>query len=207
MNKEKIKGYIIIVISIFFIFFTVGCTSDTEYNPPSEVENTSDIEEETTSNTEEKTTENPTENPTESPTVHIFNIGDTATDDELKITVNDVRFTTKIDEVDNEYLVAEASSGNQFVIIDITIENILPDKTQSSGTSYGTEVIDIDGYTYDQDFDGQCALDKAFDDGDILPGMKKRGELVYEVPISTDDLKFVYKFEMFGDTTALFDIK
>ena len=199
MNKKHIKSYIIIVTSIIFIFFTVGCTSDTEYKPPSEVETTSDTQEKTTSNTEEK--------PTESPTIHIFNIGDTATDDELKITVNNVRFTTKIDEVDNEYLVAEASSGNQFVIIDITIENILPDKTQSSSTSFGTEVIDFDGYTYDQDFDGQCALDKAFDDGDILPGMKKRGELVYEVPISTDDLKFAYKFEMFGGTTALFDIK
>jgi hypothetical protein len=138
---------------------------------------------------------------------HIFNIGDTATDDELKITVNNVRFTTKIDEVDNEYLVAEASSGKQYVIVDITVENILSNKTQSISTSLETEVIDSEGYTYDSNFNGEMALDKAFKDGDILPGMKKRGELVYEVPMSAEDLTFAYKFDLFGGTTALFDIK
>ena len=194
MNNKKFKGYIIIVTSIFFIFFTVGCTSDTEYNPPSEVETTSDIGEED-------------ETPTESQKVQIFNIGDTATDDELKITVNNVRFTTKIDEVDNEYLVAEASSGKQYVIVDITVENILSNKTQSISTSLETEVIDSEGYTYDSNFNGEMALDKAFKDGDILPGMKKRGELVYEVPMSAEDLTFAYKFDLFGGTTALFDIK
>ncbi len=51
------------------------------------------------------------------------------------------------------------------------------------------------------------ALDKAFKDGEILPGMKKRGELVYEVPMSAEDLTFAYKFDLFGGTTALFDIK
>ena len=78
MNKKHIKSYIIIVTSIIFIFFTVGCTSDTEYKPPSEVETTSDTQEKTTANTEEK--------PTEKPSVHIFNVGDTAIDDELKYT-------------------------------------------------------------------------------------------------------------------------
>lgn len=203
MNKKHIKSYIIIVTSIIFVFFTLGCTSDTEYKPPSEVETTLDTQEKITSNNEEK----PTEKQTEKPSVHTFNIGDTATDDELKITVNNVRFTTKIDEVDNQYLVAEASSGYQYAIIDITIENMLADKIQSIVPSYETEVIDFDGYTYDQDFDGQCALNKALSSGDILPGMKKRGELVYKVPIATEDLKFVYKFDLFGGTSAVFDIK
>ncbi len=203
MNKKHIKSYIIIVTSIIFISFTLGCTSDTEYKPPSEVETISDTQEKTTSNNEEK----PTEKQTEETTVHTFNIGDTATDGELKITVNDVRFTTEIDEKDNEYSVAVASSGNQFVIIDITVENILSDMTQTINPSFETEVIDFDGYTYDQDFDGECALNKALSSGDILPGMKKRGELVYKVPIATEDLKFVYKFDLFGGTSALFDIK
>ena len=87
------------------------------------------------------------------------------------------------------------------------VENILSDMTQTINPSFETEVIDFDGYTYDQDFDGECALNKALSSGDILPGMKKRGELVYKVPIATEDLKFVYKFDLFGGTSALFDIK
>ena len=68
-----------------------------------------------------------------------------------------------------------------------------------------TEIIDIDGYTYDLDMMGLMYLDKSFKDGNILPGMKKRGELVYEVPSTVKDLKFAYKFDLIG-TTALFNI-
>ena len=196
-NKKFING-IAIVTLIIIIFFSIGCTSDTEYNPPSKIETTSTVEEEQ---------ETPTETPTEAPKIQIFNIGDTTTDDELKITVNNVRFTTKIDELNNEFLVAKAQSGKQYVIIDITIENILPDQTQAISTFGLTSVIDQDGYEYTLDFEGLVALDKSFKDGEVLPGMKKRGEVVYLVPNDATDLKFRYKFDLFTGTTVIFDIK
>jgi hypothetical protein len=196
-NKKFING-IAIVTLIIIIFFSIGCTSDTEYNPPSKVETTSTVEEEQ---------ETPTETPTEAPKIQIFNVGDTTTDDELKITVNNVRFTTKIDELNNEFLVAKAQSGKQYVIIDITIENILPDQTQAISTFGLTSVIDQDGYEYTLDFEGLVALDKSFKDGEVLPGMKKRGEVVYLVPNDVTDLKFRYKFDLFTGTTVIFDIK
>ena len=196
-NKKFING-IAIVTLIIIIFFSIGCTSDTEYNPPSKVETTSTVEEEQ---------ETPTETPTETPKIQIFNVGDTTTDDELKITVNNVRFTTKIDEQNNEFLVAKAQSGKQYVIIDITIENILPDQTQAISTFGLTSVIDQDGYEYTLDFEGLVALDKSFKDGEVLPGMKKRGEVVYLVPNDVTDLKFRYKFDLFTGTTVIFDIK
>lgn len=196
-NKKFING-IAIVTLIVIIFFSIGCTSDTEYNPPSKVETTSTVEEEQ---------ETPTETPTETPKIQIFNVGDTTTDDELKITVNNVRFTTKIDEQNNEFLVAKAQSGKQYVIIDITIENILPDQTQAISTFGLTSVIDQDGYEYTLDFEGLVALDKSFKDGEVLPGMKKRGEVVYLVPNDVTDLKFRYKFDLFTGTTVIFDIK
>ena len=192
--KKKFINGIAIVTLIMIIFFSIGCTSDTEYNPPSKVETTSTVEEEQ-------------ETPTEAPKIQIFNVGDTTTDDELKITVNNVRFTTKIDELNNEFLVAKAQSGKQYVIIDITIENILPDQTQAISTFGLTSVIDQDGYEYTLDFEGLVALDKSFKDGEVLPGMKKRGEVVYLVPNDVTDLKFRYKFDLFTGTTVIFDIK
>ena len=50
-------------------------------------------------------------------------------------------------------------------------------------------------------------MDKSFQDGEILPGMKKRGEIPFLVPSDATDLKFIYKFDMFGGTSAVFDIK
>lgn len=194
---KKFIDCVTIVTIISVMFFSIGCTSDTEYNPPSKVETTSSVEEH----------ETPTETPTKTPKIQIFSVGETATDNELKITVNNVRFTTQIDEQNNQFLVAEAQPGKQYVIIDITTENILPDQTQTVSTLGLTSVIDQDGYEYTLDFEGLVALDKSFKDGEILPGMKKRGEVVYLVPNDVTDLKFRYKFDLFTGTTAIFDIK
>ena len=42
--------------------------------------------------------------------------------------------------------------------------------------TFASPVIDQDGYNYEVDFEGVMVLDKSFQDGEILPGMKKRGE-------------------------------
>jgi len=83
----------------------------------------------------------------------------------------------------------------------------LPDQTQAISTFGLTSVIDQDGYEYTLDFEGLVALDKSFKDGEVLPGMKKRGEVVYLVPNDVTDLKFRYKFDLFTGTTVIFDIK
>jgi len=50
-NKKFINA-IAIVTLIIIIFFSIGCTSDTEYNPPLKVETTSTVEEEQETPTE-----------------------------------------------------------------------------------------------------------------------------------------------------------
>lgn len=195
MKKEKIMNYGLLTLLFFSVIFVSGCTSDTTYDQPSKV----------TSPTISTTQEETTQVEQEKPKVQTFDIGETATDNELKITLNNVRYTTLIDEQNNEFMIAEASPGKQYLIVDITVENILSDKTQTISTLMNTEIIDIDGYTYDLDMMGLMYLDKSFKDGNILPGMKKRGELVYEVPSTVKDLKFAYKFDLIG-TTALFNI-
>ena len=200
MEKQKIWFGFVVILLVAVVLIS-GCTSDTEYTPPSKVESTP--------SSEETPSETPTTTPSESepPKTQTFNVGDTATDNELKVTVNNVKFVSKIDEKDNEFLVAEALSGKQYVVVDITIENVLSDKTQSVSTMMETTILDQDGYNYDLDFEGLIALDKSFKDGEILPGMKKRGELAYLVPSDATDLKFIYKFDLFTGTTAVFDIK
>ena len=200
MEKQKIWFGFVAILLVAVVLIS-GCTSDTEYTPPSKTESTP--------SSGETPSETPTTTPSEPepPKTQIFNVGDTATDDELKVTVNNVKFVSKIDEKDNEFLVAEAPSGKQYAVVDITIENVLSDKTQSVSTMMETTILDQDGYNYDLDFEGLTALDKSFKDGEILPGMKKRGELAYLVPSDATDLKFIYKFDLFTGTTAVFDIK
>ena len=42
---------------------------------------------------------------------------------------------------------------------------------------------------------------------EILPGMKRRGEIAFLVPNDATDLKFMYKFDIISGTTVVFDIK
>ena len=193
MNKQN--RYFRILFLLVIISVINGCTSDTEYISPSKVESI------------HVTGEAPSETQiqAESQKSQTFKIGDTATDKELKVTLNNVKFVSKIDEVNNEFLVSEAPPGKQYAIIDITIENILPDKTQIISTLTETSITDQDGYSYIIDA-GTLSLEKSFKDGEILPGMKKRGELAYLVPINAKDLKFIYKFDLFVGTTAVFGI-
>jgi len=195
----------LVALLLIAVIAISGCTSDTEYTPPSKVESTPS-EAKTPSEPQEVVPSEPEAEP-EPPKTQTFNTGDTATDNELKVTVNSVKFVSKIDQKDNEFLIAEAPSGKQYAIVDLTIENILSDKTQSVSTMMETTILDQDGYNYDLDFEGLIALDKSFKDGEILPNMKKRGELAYLVPSDATDLKFIYKFDLFTGTTAVFDIK
>ncbi len=178
----------------------IGCT-DTKYKAPDKVESKANIV------AEPQPAPAPQQTKPAPSIVKTFKVGETATDNELKITLNNVRFVSKIDEQNNEYVSAEAPNGTQFAIVDITIENILPDKTQSISTILLTTINDQDGYNYDVDLMPTIALAKQFKDGEILPAMKKRGELAYSVPTSATDLKFIYKFDLVTGTSAVFDIK
>ena len=188
----------LIICLLLLIIFINGCSSDTPYTPPSKVELNSVHDTVIVSEPAKKQ---------ETPKTQIFKVGDTATDNQLKITLNNIKFVSKIDETNNEFSVAEPPSGKQYVVVDLTIENILPDKTQAISTFAESEISDQDGYSYNIDFRGLTALDKSFKDGEILPGMKRRGETAYLVPTSATDLKFIYKFDLFTGTTAVFNIK
>ena len=191
----------LILLSLLSIVLIYGCESDMTYVPPKKVESIPS-EVKTSSETPAIAPSEP-----EPPKIQTFRIGDTATDNQLKVTVNDVRFTSTINEKGNEFLVAIAPSRKEYAIVDITVENVLLDKTQSVSTLLGMTMVDQDGYNYDLDFEGFTSLDKGFKDGEILPNMKKRGQIAFLVPKDATDLKFIYKFDVFVGTTAVFDVK
>jgi|GEM_PF-6023826 len=93
-NKKFYFAFIAIVL--LPVVFISGCTSDTEYMPPSKVESTQSGGE--TSSESPTTAPSEPETELELPKTQTFNVGDTATDNELKVTVNNVKFVSKIDE-------------------------------------------------------------------------------------------------------------
>lgn len=180
-----------LIITIILVIFIISGCGSRSYEGASKVDTpiTSDT------NNEQVTS-----------TVTIFNIGDTATDGTTDITLNNVRFIDIIDEKDNQFSVAKAPTGKTYAILDITLENSSPDKTTSISHLMSSQVVDNDGYTYDEDFEGAVALEKGYKDGDLLPGMKQRGEIAFLVPKTVSKLKYTYLFEIAG-ATAVFKIK
>ncbi len=196
-----------IILSIILILTLIvsGCSSDTNYVAPTKAEPPAkSVETKTEAPISPASVPETKPEPTK---IQTFNVGETATDNQLKVTINKVRFTSTINEKNNEFLVATAPVGKQYAIVDITVENILSDKTQAVSTLTETTIIDQDGYTYSLDFTGLTALEKSFKDGEILPNMKKRGEIAFLVPKDATNLKFIYKFDLFVGTSAVFDIK
>lgn len=189
---------------MFLVVMISGCTSDTPYQAPAKVE-TAPVQ--NVVNTPAPTLNVDSTQQTikqEIPKIRTFKIGDTATDDQLKVTLNSIRYAQKIDEQNNEFLVAVAPEGKTYAIVDITIENMLADKTQSISSILETEIVDAEGYSYGLDFAGYTALSQQFKDGDILPGMKRRGKWAYLVPSNAAGQKFIFKFDAFTGTAAVF---
>jgi len=181
----------ILIISVLMIAVLVSsaCTTNRSYDSPEPLE-TPEYEDTTTS----------------PPAIETFNIGETAPNGELSITINSIRYSEEIDEQGNEFLVAVAKEGKKYVIIDLTIENLQNDKTHPISSILQFQLTDDEGYSYDLDFMALTSLDKGFKgDGDLLPGMKTRGEVPFEVPEDVTGLKFMFLFEI-GGTTAVYEL-
>ena len=100
-----------------------------------------------------------------------------------------------------------ADPGKQYLIIDITIENIGKDKNLSySGDQFiildSDEVIEI---SYGEDV-SSLELEKHFNGDNISPGEKRQGELSFQVPEGAKGLllKFEYSPESSGGSRSEF---
>lgn len=199
--------YGILIIAIIGIFFIGGCTSDRTYEQPEKVESTS-------IQTPSETPATTPQTQPEKPKVSTFKVGESASDSRLKITVNNVSFKDKITYSQTTEVMGEEYTSSfdfkpkenyQFLVLDITIENLQTDKTSSISSLLFFKVSDADGYSYDYS-SGTAYLDRKWEDGDILPEMKKRGSVAFEVPNNPVGLKFAFIFDIAGQT-AVFELQ
>ena len=86
------------------------------------------------------------------------------------------------------------------------LENLEKDETHPISSILMFNLRDKEGYGYDLDFAAFTALDKKCEcDGDLLPGMKMRGEIPFEVTKDAKGLQFLFLYGI-GETTAVFDL-
>lgn len=188
---------ILLVALVVGVLIVSGCTSSRVYNQPDLVENPP-VKEIT------PVQEQPplTESPQEPEPVQTFGVGDTATDGKLAVTLNGMR-TTRV--MGGQYTTQVAPDGEEYIIVDITVENTQKDKTASFSPLYQTNLADIEGFTYDPDIFTIGLLSKDFPSGDILPGRKVRGEIPFIVPEDAE-LELLVSTDLFGGSTVVFSL-
>jgi hypothetical protein len=126
-----------------------------------------------------------------------YKVGESYTGDTWKITVNGSRETATINEQNNQFLVAKADSGEKYVIVDVTFENIT-NKTQTySSLLEQPKIKTPDGLELDSDFTAASALKNNFKDGQIIPAGKKRGEFAFKA--GADLTHYSFFIEFFGE--------
>lgn len=118
----------------------------------------------------------PTEDSGSTVTGDLLAVGDTGDAGDLQITLNSVNRTTS-------GLLAPGS-GNEYVIVNLTVENTSSDDTVVSSL-LNFSVRSPDGTSYNQSF--TAGVETSLD-GDVPGGGELTGEIAYEVPQGTPDL-------------------
>ncbi|MFB6158329.1 MAG: DUF4352 domain-containing protein [Candidatus Nanohalobium sp.] len=171
---------------IGLVLIASGCSSSQDYDNPSKVNNTTkDVNKETFVNT--------------------FSVGEKASTGNMAVKLNSVNYVNKI-PVTSSYYNSKASSGKDYVLVDITVYNQQKNKSVTVSNILTAEVQDGEGYTYEPSIYSASALEKGFTSGEILPGGKERGRIAFEVPENVSNLKFKYKFSLFGSSTAVYEL-
>ena len=193
---KKLLPFLLSGLILISLILIVGCTSSTPYQQPAVVH---------------QTVSSKIITPTPQTLMKKFSIGETASDGKVKITINGKRFADKITMSSSTSINGKpyttnmdfkpTHANNQFLILDITIENLQPDTTQTISTLMQFAVSDADGYSYPYSI-YTAYLDKKFSGGDLLPGQKMRGEAAFEVPTNPNGLQFAYKFDYSGKTAV-----
>lgn len=127
--------------------------------------------------------------------IKIYDIGDTCSDNLTKITVNGKRYANSINEKNDESHMVQAESGFEYLILDITLENISPNRSRSYAAYWHYKILSPEGYTYEMDRNASSALSKKLDGSDVMPGTKRRGEVPFKVPIDAEGLQLQFMWD------------
>ncbi|MDK0947718.1 DUF4352 domain-containing protein [Clostridium perfringens] len=168
------KGLVVLLSAIVISGALVGCGSDT----PKKVED-----------------QNQKQEQQQESKVETFKVGDTIQTKDFKITINSV-------EKENGGEFVKPKDGNEFLKLDITIENISKE-AQSISSVIMFKVVDKDGRAYNQAFtenqNGQL-------DGEVGPGRKMTGEYVVEVPKGATGLQLEFDSSLLTSGQVIVDL-
>ncbi|EGT0001093.1 DUF4352 domain-containing protein [Clostridium perfringens] len=124
-----------------------------------------------------------------------FKVGDTVKTKDFNITVNKVTTSDG-----GEFI--KPQDGNEFLKVDITVENI-SDKSQNVSSVMMFKVVDKDGRSYDQSFtenqNGQL-------DGEVGAGRKMSGEYIVEVPKGSTGLQLEFNSSLLSGGQVIVDL-
>lgn len=127
----------------------------------------------------------------------VYDVGDTLEFGDTRFTPNEVRTS-----MGKDFFTPD--SGNEFVVIDITVENNSDDELSVS-ILLQMDLKDDLGYTYSTSLSGTSSLDRGFSQGQpIAPNSKRRGEIAFEVEQGLSPLYLMMDFEIFREGDKAF---
>lgn len=112
-----------------------------------------------------------------------FTVGDTVEHDDYGLTVESVEFSSG-DEIDNP------DSGNEYVIVEVTIDNDGEDTI--SYNPYHFSIQNSDGNITDQSF-STIDSDTSLSSGDLAPDGTVSGTIVFEAPEDDPELTLIFE--------------
>lgn len=167
----------------------IGCTSSGNEKSSAQVQNTSS-----------PSTNKATDSQNSESSFKIYNIGETATDGLTTITVNNERYSSSVNEQPDE--VAEAGNGSQFLVLNLSLENISPNRSRTYAYMQ-YKILDPNGSTYEIDDNATDALSKPIDVADVPPGNMRKGELAFKVPSNSTGLQFEFVYDPLNSADAV----
>ncbi len=130
--------------------------------------------------------------------IDVYDVGTTVEFEDTEVTVNEMRTEEELGRF------TEPETGNEYVIVDISIENQTGEQQRVS-TAIQMMIKDGDGYSYQEDLGATVELDRAFDEtSPIGDGETRRGEVVYEVEEGLSPLYWVFEFSLWNDGDKTF---
>ena len=168
------KGLVVLLSAMVISGALVGCGSDT----PKKVED-----------------QNQKQEQQQESKVETFKVGDTIQTKDFKITVNKVETSEG-----GEFV--KPKDGNEFIKVDITIENTSKEE-QNISSMLMFKVVDKDGRSCNQAIvDNQ----KGQLDGKVAPGRKMTGEYVVEVPKGATGLQLEFDSSLLTSGQVIVDL-
>ncbi|MEW6423670.1 MAG: DUF4352 domain-containing protein [Bacillota bacterium] len=125
-----------------------------------------------------------------------FSIGEQIKMGGLVLTVNGVR-----ESKGNQFI--QPKEGHIYKIVDVTLENI-GEKPAAISSLMMFSLTDSEGYRYNVTIGPEK---KGNVDGELHPGQKMRGELVFEVPTKATGLQLLFEPNVLGFGQAIVSLK